>query len=145
VLSGKTSSTRYAAFTLNVLPPFSITGNLTSSLALGLGNTRPLDLSITNPYSTPLTVSNIQVALGSVQQPAGAKGTCNQVGVNSPNFQVNNLPSGYSVTVPANSTLKLSQVGTGQKPTLTWIDQSWAQNGCLGAKLNFTYSGNGTF
>jgi hypothetical protein len=140
-------ATRYAAFTLTVLPPFPISGSLAAPLALGSGNAQSLDLLITNPYSTPLTVSNIQAALTSVQQTATAKGTCNQSsGTNSPNFQVTNLPTSYQVTVPANSSARLSQLGTGQKPKGTWLDQpGWAQNGCLGATLNFGYSGSGSF
>jgi hypothetical protein len=145
VLSGKTASTRYATFTLNVLPPFSISGSLASPMTLGLGGTQSLNLAIANPYSTPLTVSNIQVTLASVHQAAGASGTCNQTGTNSPNFQIVNVPSTYEVTVPASSTKALSQLGTGQMPTITWLDQKWAQNGCLGATLSFSYSASGRF
>jgi hypothetical protein len=150
VLSGTTTSTRYAAFTLNVLPPFSISGNLAASLTLGLGGTQPLNLAITNPYSSPLTVSNIRVTLSSIQQTAaGAKaGTCNQTGGNSPNFKIENVPSSYEVTVPAGATRTLSQLDsspTAPKPKITWLDQAWAQNGCLGATLNFSYSANGRF
>lgn len=150
VLSGKSASTRYAAFTLNVLPPFSISGNLAAPMALGLGGTQSLDLAITNPYGSPLTVSNIQVTLASIQQTAaGAKaGACGQTGTYSPNFQIRNVPATYEVTVPASSTRRLSQLNpspTAPKPTVTWLDQAWAQNGCLGATLNFSYSASGRF
>jgi hypothetical protein len=151
VLSGKTASTRYAAFTLNVLPPFSISGNLASPMALGLGGAQSLNLAITNPYSTPLTVSNIQVTLASVHQTTAgaASGTCAQTGItNSPNFKIENVPSTYEVTVPASSTRTLSQLDsrpTAPKPIVTWLDQKWAQNGCLGATLNFSYSASGRF
>jgi hypothetical protein len=148
VLSGKTASTRYAAFTLNVLPPFSISGNLASPMTLGLGGTQSLNLEITNPYSTPLTVSNIQVTLASVHQAAGASGACDPTtGSNSSNFQINNVLPTYKVTVPPNSTTnKLSLLGSGLTPKVTWIDQpGFAQNGCLGATLNFSYSAKGTF
>jgi hypothetical protein len=145
VLSGNTKTTRYAAFTLNVLPPFAISGNLASPLALGAGAARSLDLTLTNPYSTALTARNIQVSLASLQQAAGAGGSCNQTGTNSPNFQITNLPASYAVTIPANTATKLSQLGSGQMPTVSWIDQPWAQNGCLGAKLSFSYSANGQF
>jgi hypothetical protein len=140
-----TTATRYAAFTLNVLAPFAISGNLTSPLTLGSTGTQPLDVAITNPYGTPLTVSNIMVTLNSVQAAAQAKGTCSQTGANSPNFRVDPLPAGYSVTVPANTTAKLSQLGNGRRPTVTWIDQPWLQNGCLGASLSFGYTGTGQF
>jgi hypothetical protein len=145
VLSGKTASTRYAAFTLNVLPPFSISGNLASPMTLGLGGAQSLNLAIANPYSTPLTVSNIQVTPPSVKQAAGASGACNQTGTNSPNFQIVNVPSAYEVTIPAESTKTLSKLGTGQTPTVTWLDQKWAQNGCLGATLSFSYTASGRF
>ena len=144
-LSGKTVSTRYSAFTLNVLPPFAISGSLVSPMRLGAGGTQRIDLGISNPYSTPLQVSNIQVALGSIQQAANAAGTCNQTGVNSPNFTIANLPAAYTVTVPANGTAYLSHLGTGVLPSVTWVDQAWPQNGCLNAKLNFSYSANGQF
>jgi uncharacterized membrane protein len=125
---------------------FTLSGSLATPLTLG-GSGEPLNLQITNPFSTPLTVFNLNVTLISVTQAAGAKGTCNQqTGTpNSPNFQVNNLPASYSVTVPAKSTVKLSQLGSGQLPTVTWIDQAgWAQNGCLGAGLTFSYTGSAT-
>ena len=144
--SGSSPQTRYAAFALTVLPPFQISGNLQTTLGLGPANSQPLDLSITNPYSTPLTVTNLAVALSAITQAAGAKGSCNLTGPLSPNFQVTNLPASYSVTVPANSTAKLSALGSGQRPSVTWIDQpGWAQNGCLGATLSFSYSGSGQF
>ncbi len=151
VLSGKTTSLNYASFTLNVqggqAQSFPIAGNLSSPLMPGVGGTQALNLSITNPYSTALTVSNIQVALSSVTQtPAGsAAGSCNQTGSQSPNFQINNLPSTYSVQVPPGATQPLSALGSGQEPSVTWLDQNWAQNGCLGATLHFTYSGNGQY
>jgi hypothetical protein len=146
VLSGKTASTRYAAFTLNVLPPFSISGSLASPMTLGLGGAQSLNLAIANPYSTPLTVSNIQVTLASIHQAAGASGSCGQTGENSPNFKIENVPATYEVTVPAGSTRTLSQLNpTGPRPAITWLDQKWAQNGCLGATLNFTYSASGRF
>jgi hypothetical protein len=139
------ATTRYGAFTLTVLPPFVISGNLNSQLYLGSKNAQPLDVMITNPDSSPLTVSNINVVLAAVQQAAGAKGTCSQSGTNSPNFLITNLPSSYSVTVPANKTVALSDLGSGVEPTVTWIDQpGWAQNGCLHATLTFSYSGSGT-
>jgi hypothetical protein len=146
VLSGKTASTRYAAFTLKVLPPFTISGRLASPLTLGLGGTQSLNLEITNPYSTPLTVSNIQVTLASIRQAAGASGACGQTGEDSPNFKVENVPATYEVTVPASSTRTLSQLDpTGPRPAVVWLDQKWAQNGCLGATLTFTYSASGRF
>jgi hypothetical protein len=114
-------------------------------LSLGNGGTQSLDLAISNPYSTRLSIKNIAVALASIQLAARASGTCNQTGTNSPNFRIANLDPNYSVTVPAGATMKLSQLGTGQKPTITWLDQNWAQNGCLGATLNFTYSAAGQF
>jgi hypothetical protein len=151
VLSGKSSTTNYAAFTLTVPQPgnFTISGNLASPLTLGLGGTQSLNLSITNPYSTPLTLNNIVVAPPSVTQSEAsmAKGTCNQSGTNSPNFTITNLARNYSVTVPVGGpAMKLSQLGSGLTPTVTWIDQPlFAQNGCLGATLHFTYSATGQY
>jgi hypothetical protein len=150
-LSGKSSTTNYAAFTLTVPQPgnFTISGGLVSPLTLGIGGTQSLNLSITNPYSTPLTLNNIVVAPPSVQQTAAgmAKGTCNQSGTNSPNFTITNLAPNYSVTVPVGGpAMKLSQLGSGLTPKVTWIDQPlFAQNGCLGATLNFTYSATGQY
>jgi hypothetical protein len=148
--SGKSSTTNYAAFTLTVPQPgnFTISGGLISPLTLGIGSTQSLNLSITNPYGTQLTLNNIVVTLTSVTQSAAsmAKGTCNQTGTNSPNFSLTQIPSSsYPVTVPPNSTKKLSELGV-QQPKVTWIDQPlFAQNGCLGATLNFTYSASGKY
>ena len=148
VFSGNKATTNYAAFTLTVPQPgsFTISGGLSSPLTLGIGGTQPLDLSITNPNSTPLTLNNIVVTLISItQSPAGqAAGTCNQ-DTNFPNFKITNLASSYSVTVQPGSASKLSGLGNGTMPTITWLDQNWAQNGCLGATLNFKYSATGQY
>jgi hypothetical protein len=126
-----------------------ISGALASPLTLGNGGTQPLDLLIANPYSTPLMLNSIVVTLASITQSAAGKaaGTCNQTTgtPKSPNFNITNLASSYSVTVPPGPAKKLSQLGTGATPTITWLDQGWAQNGCLGATLTFTYSATGQY
>lgn len=154
VLSGKSSTTNYAAFTLTVPQPgnFTISGGLASSPALADGGTQPLDLSIKDPYGTPLTLNNIVVTLTEVDQSTADKalGTCYQdtgipTGTPSPNFRVNNLSPDYSVTVQPGPAQALSQLGKKAMPTVTWLDQPWAQNGCLGATLHFTYSASGQY
>ncbi len=124
---------------------FVITGNLTASLDLGLSQAEPLDLLITNRHGRPLTVTDIRVRLSAVRRRVGAQGTCVQTGPDSPNFAVSNLPSSYRVTVPAHSVRGLVSLGTGQEPAITWLDQAWAQNGCLGATLNFNYAADGWY
>jgi hypothetical protein len=121
---------------LTVQPPagFKIAGDLASSPVLG-GPGVPLNLSLSNPNSQPLTVSNINAQIGSIVSSTGGCGTNN--------FAITQMPTSYAVTVPANSTRTLDQLGSQYKPMLRWIDLPVPQNACLGATLKFKYSASG--
>ncbi len=136
-----------AVFTLKVPPAarFTISGHLSSPLGLGRSQTRALDLSVTNPETTAMTVTDIRVKLASVSPRAGAQGACSQSGPDSPNFRIVNLPPRYAVKVPPDSTRRLAAVGGGRQPIVTWLDQSWNQVGCLGAVLHFSYAARGWY
>jgi hypothetical protein len=117
--------------------PFAISGSTPATLALG-GAAQPVNLSLTNPYDHALTVDHLNVAIASVTTSGGVASSCG-----SSNFSVTQMPSTYSLTVPANSTRTLSQLGSAYQPSLRWVDLPVAQNGCIGVTLHLTYSGNG--
>jgi hypothetical protein len=36
-------------------------------------------------------------------------------------------------------------LGQQREPTVTWLDQPWAQNGCLGSTISFSYRAKGRY
>lgn len=124
---------------------FTISGNLGGSLRFGAAGAQPLNLSIINGRGKRLVVSDIQVSVSSVRQPAGARGSCAQTGPHSPNFAIANLPATYRVTVPAHATESLANLGQHREPTVTWLNQPWEQNGCLGSTITFSYRAKGRY
>jgi hypothetical protein len=122
-----------------------ISGGLATPLGLGSSGARPLNLSIKNRRGKRLIVSHIRVSVASVRQEGGAHGSCAQNGPHSPNFVITNLPAAYKVKVPAHATRSLAQLGQHQEPMITWVNQPWAQNGCLGSTLSFSYHAKGRY
>jgi hypothetical protein len=126
-------------------PVFMISGNLAGSLRLGAAGAQPLNLWISNRRRRRVIVSDIRVSVSSVRLAAGTPSSCAQSGPNSPNFAVTNLPAAYHVTLPAHATRRLAALGQRREPTVTWLDQPWAQNGCLGSTIRFSYRAKGRY
>lgn len=124
---------------------FRLAGNLSGPLGLGAGGAQPLNLRITNHRGKRLIVRDIRVSVSSVIQRPGAHGSCSQTGPDSPNFGVANLPAGYRVKVPPHATRTLARLGRHREPLVTWLDQPWAQNGCIGATINLSFRAKGRY
>jgi large repetitive protein len=113
---------------------FGISGN-----AVGLfypsGATLPINIVITNPFNTTLTVTSVNVSV---------TGTSN-AGCTSGNFTVVQNFSG-SVNIPANTTESFMTAGVPQSswPMVRMIDTGTNQDVCQTRTVNFSYSGSGT-
>jgi hypothetical protein len=116
--------------------PLTITGSLTNYVYPG-GATQPLDLTLKNPNSVPVTINKITVTVSvTLASHPPPPGTCS-----SGDFSVTQY-SGPSFTVSANGAATLSSVVTNQTqlPQIEMRDQPYNQDGCKGATLNFSYT-----
>jgi hypothetical protein len=108
----------------------SVSGDLTSLLYPGVSQV--LDLVFTNPNPVPVTVAANGVRIDI---------STNRGGCPAANFRVNRgLTS--TVTIPANSTKSLSQLGvpTADWPVIAMLDTHSNQDACEGATLTLAYS-----
>ena len=115
---------------------FAVGGDLTSPLYPG--TSLPLDMTFTNPNSSPITI------------PSGANSasnitiTSNANGCASSNFTVAQSLT-VAITIPANqvTVISLSALGVPQAdwPVIKMINTNTNQDACEGAKLTLTYSG----
>ncbi len=97
------------------------------------GTSQRLDLVFTNPNPSPITIAPraVSITVSTSQARCSARA----------NFAVTQgLTS--SVTVPANQTRSLSDLGIGQThwPVITMVDTRSSQNACQGAPLTLRYS-----
>jgi hypothetical protein len=115
---------------------FMVGGDLTSPLAPGVSE--PLDMTFTNPSSSPITI-----AVGGIAS-ANITITPNQAGCGASNFEVSQGLA-RAVTIPADQAtpISLSALGVPRAdwPVITMIDTTTNQDACEGATLTLTYSG----
>lgn len=115
--------------------PFAISGN--ASQLLYPGTSQPLELSITNPNSQPITIASggITIAISTTKAGCGA----------ATNFAITHGLTA-SVTIPANSTRSLSALGVAMAnwPVVAMIDTHANQNVCQATSLTLTYTGTAT-
>jgi hypothetical protein len=119
---------------------FAIAGNLPTPLEPGFG--APLDLALTNPGTTEIAVSGLQVAVSSIVAPrASASYPCI-----SDDFSVTQFSGAYGFTIPASSTRTLSELGfsEAQLPQVAMPNRPVNQNGCKGASVQFDFTGTAT-
>lgn len=114
---------------------FGMTGSADRLLAPGVSGA--IDVAITNPNNQPLNVTNITVSVTGTSKPACA----------TSNFSVTQFSGSYPITVPANATRTLSQLGIApaQRPKVTMINLAVNQDVCksTGITLGFTGTGSG--
>jgi hypothetical protein len=114
---------------------FSVGGDLASSLYPGTSS--PLDMTFTNPGSSPITIDTADLTSSNISI------TTNQPGCGSSNFQATGL--GADVTIPADQfePISLSNLNVPQAdwPVISMIDTNTNQDACEGASLTLTYSG----
>jgi hypothetical protein len=119
--------------------PFTISGKLDNLLP---GQLQPLNLSLTNPNSTALSVAGLTVSVQSVSAPhATATLPCVVE-----DFSVTQFSGTYPLAVPASATRSLSDLGvpSSQWPQVSIIDRPSDQDGCKGATVTLGYSGTAT-
>lgn len=119
-----------------VLQNFTVGGSLTTPLYPG--TSLPLNMTFTNPNSSPITISSGGISASNITI------TSNAPGCASSNFAVKQgLTS--AVTIPANQStpISLSALGVPQAdwPVIEMIETNTNQDACEGAKLTLTYSG----
>jgi hypothetical protein len=119
---------------------FAIAGNLATPLEPGIG--APLDLALTNPGTTEIAVSGLQVALSGI----GAPHATGSYPCTSDDFSVAQFSGAYGFTIPASSTRTLSELGfpEAQMPQVAMPNRPLNQNGCKGASLQFDFTGTAT-
>lgn len=122
-------------------PPvnFTIAGDLARPLEPGAAV--PLDLALSNPGATVLTISALGVRIAGVSAPrASTRFACGP-----DDFSVTQFSGAYGFTLAPSSTTRLSGLGVApaQWPQVAMPDRPVNQNGCKGASLRFAFSGAG--
>ena len=114
---------------------FTISGQLDRLLYPG-GVPGALDLSLTNPGSTELTVGEISVSVASIGTPTPQPCLI-------ADFVVTQLDAARQFTLPANSTRTLTQLGVAvaDLPTVAMTNTPVNQDGCKNATINLVYNG----
>jgi len=115
---------------------FTIAGDVPGALAPGLGATVPV--TITNPQTFPITVTDLVMTPAAGTSKPGCDGTANLSVTQS------NMAGGaVSVVVPAGGSVVLPAQGA-TAPVVTMLDLGSNQDACKGAAFSFTYSATGT-
>jgi hypothetical protein len=135
------SLTRTTTVTLVVSTPvsgsgFTIGGSLSGLFYPGLS--QPLNLSLTNPNSFDLSITNLTVSVQVVSAPnANATHPCSAADYTVQQF------SAYPIRLLTSRTRTLSELGytSAQWPQVTMLDTTSNQDGCKGASLKLTYTG----
>jgi Predicted membrane protein len=133
--SGATTATAPAHLTVSAAQGknFTITGSADRLLAPGV--TGSLNVALTNPNNQPISVTNLAVSLTGTSRSA----------CTTSNFAVGQFSGSYPLTVPANTTRTLSQLGVPQSgwPTVTMKDLPVNQDACKSTTLTLSYTGTG--
>jgi hypothetical protein len=138
--ASNTSSPASFSWTIGASAPFGISGNLSSSLYPGA--TVPLNLSLTNPYSWPISVLTVTITVA----PGTTKNNVANPSCDGPTNVVVSQTFSGPVTIPANSTKSLQDLGIAQSqwPQVTMKDLGSNQDACKGTRFFFSYSGTAT-
>ncbi len=119
------------------LPPgtFTISGDITVPLLPG--GSYPLDLVVTNPRNSAITIAAGGISVSIATGQTGCSAAENFV------FTHGLLDS---ITIPAGTTRSLSQLGVpiDRWPVLSMIETNTNQDACRGAAIVLTYSGTAT-
>ena len=115
--------------------PFTITGGIPS--ALSPGASRPLSLTISNPFDFALRVTSVTVTIRPGSTQAGCDGPSNLLITQS-----NTSGGTISIVVPARGSVTLPAQGA-TTPTVTMLDLPTNQDACKGAVFSADFSGTG--
>ncbi len=113
--------------------PFTVTGNATAPLAPGFSS--PLAVTIKNPNSVAITVTELQVAVAAASSKAGCEGPANLAVTQS------NLSAGNPLVIPAGGQASLPN-GSVTAPQVLMKDLATNQDACKNASFSFNYSGS---
>lgn len=129
-----TSASAYLVIAAHTTADFPISGATDLPVTPG-GPSGAIDLALTNPNSSAMAVSDLAVAV---------EGT-NTTGCGPENYTVVAYSGPASLSVPANTTKTLSQLGVprAQWPQLQMINLPVNQDVCKGAMVQLHYSGLG--
>ena len=115
---------------------FTITGDQPTVLVPGVGG--PIPVTITNPQSFPITVTDLVVTVAAGSSHPGCDGATNLSVVQS------NMSGGAnSVVVPAGGSVGLPAQGA-TAPAVTMLDLPSSQDACKGAVFTLLYAATGT-
>lgn len=134
------TSTSTARFRLRVRAPdrtpFGISGDVTG---LAPGVTRALNLTLTNPYSYALMISDLRVAIAPVTAPGALPCTASD-------FAVSPYSGSYPLRLPARAARTLEQLGVSEalQPRVTMLNRRVNRDGCKSGTLTFAYGGSAT-
>ncbi len=101
------------------------------------GRKAPLDFSVSNPNNFSIRITNLAVAVEEATDKPGCSGT--------QNFRIDQIPAArYPITLPANQTKTLSQLGVaaGDRPQVEMLDHPWNQDACKQATIRLAYGGS---
>jgi hypothetical protein len=128
---------RMASATLAVqqAQSFRLSGDLGTKLSPGVKV--PLNMTLNNPYSFNLQVTNLAVVVEEATSNSGCSG--------SKNFKVTQFSGTYPITIaPGSSTLSAAVANSAQWPQVQMLDLSTNQDVCKNATLHLDYSGSAT-
>jgi hypothetical protein len=116
---------------------FTISGGVSTVLEPGV--TAPIGLTVSNPTDRPIRITGLSIAIASV----GAPRATSALPCTSADFAVSQPQVAGALTVPANSSRTLQQLGlTGsQLPSLGMLNSIENQDGCQGAAVRLSYGG----
>ena len=98
----------------------------------------PVDVAVTNPQTFSVRLNALTVTATGVTGPAITAGTpCT-----TSDFAVTQMATMPSTAIPAGATRSLSQLGvaSAQRPQLTMLNRSVAQDGCKGATVALQFT-----
>jgi len=118
---------------------FTIAG--TAAKPISPGMRAPLDLRLTNPHDTALSVSDLKVTVRRVSAPHADGAHPCAIG----DFAIDQVPAGLVITVPARAISKLSGLGVARAklPHVGMLNRPVDQDGCKGASLTLAYAASG--
>ena len=121
-------------------PPFTIEGHATEAISPGIQ--APIDVKLTNPYDTPLSVTDLRVSVQTVTAPHADHAHPCAIA----DFSVRQGPTGLKVTIPASTTNTLNSLGITRAswPAVGMLNRPANQDGCKGASLTLAYTASGT-
>lgn len=116
--------------------PFVISGDLAGKLAPG-SPSLPLNLTLRNTNNQAIAVSVLTIAVSGTSAGAACDAT---------NFSVAQYAGKYPLTIGANQTASLTQLGVAATalPRVGMIDKPVNQNACRNVTVSLTYTGTGT-